>query len=128
MDLSLNHSPMNEQIQGSRAASAMDKSAPKKDESVQDNLFVNMMKAVMSKQISGAGTNEISQVYGTLISSEKAQMEQKKAEELSRSGRVKAIKEEYNEEESRNFAWMMTEAKRLKKMLAKFEELLGDKK
>lgn len=86
--------------------------------------FTEALKIVASKEIAGEGVGEVSELYGTLQSASRTEDSKFMSQELSKNSRVKAVKEDYNQEEKRHFDWMMQEARRLHALLNKYDEVL----
>ena len=90
-----------------------------------NELFGNLFTALMVHEVVGQGTGEVSEIFGTLRSTPRTDGEKMFSQEVSVTSRVKGVREEYNQDEHRNFRWMIEEAKKLKMILEKFEDVLS---
>ena len=100
--------------------------APKKVSNQNQEMFGNLFRALMSHEVVGAAAGEVSEIYGTLRSTPRTDNDKLFTQQTSTTSRVKGVKEEYHQEEHHNFQWMIEEAKKLKALLEKFEDILAN--
>ena len=116
-----------DQMQSHKATVSSGVSSSSRSEAFKQlDVFGQLFQALMTTEVVGQGTGEVSTIYGTMQSTPRTDDRKLFSQPTSQTSRVKGVREEYNQDEHRNFNWMMQEAKKLKEILERFENILAE--